>query len=354
METSPYGTTTDGQAVRLFTLINSSGIEVRLCEYGAIVASVKTPDCSGKFSNITLAKDSLEGWLENPEYFGATVGRYGNRISKGKFSIDGTNYELANNNDPGGIPCHLHGGEKGFSHVLWNGQPVIRPKASGVCFTYYSDAGEEGYPGNLTAKVTYWLTEDNELIFEATAKTDAPTPVNLINHTYWNLSGKPTKTILDHELQLNANQYLPTSAGLIPTGEKEEVKGTPMDFTKPIRIGERIKNNFEPLKIGNGYDHCWVLQEKGSGDLRTTAIVHDPKSGRILEVKTDQPGVQFYSGNFLSRKHAGFCLETQAFPDSPNQPDFPNTILRPGETYSHTCVFKFSTSSHYLPGLEGS
>ena len=233
METSPYGTTTDGQAVRLFTLINSSGIEVRLCEYGAIITSVKTPDCSGKFANITLAKDSLEGWLENPEYLGATVGRYGNRISKGKFSIDGIDYELAKNNDPGGIPCHLHGGEKGFSHVLWNGQPVIRPKANGVCFTYYSDAGEEGYPGNLTAKVTYWLTEDNELIFEATAKADAPTPVNLINHTYWNLSGNPTNTILDHELQLNANQFLPTSAGLSRPEKRRRLKEPPWTSLSP-------------------------------------------------------------------------------------------------------------------------
>lgn len=312
-----------------------------MCEYGAIVASVKTPDRDGKFANITLGKESFEGWLENPDYLGATVGRYGNRIAKGKFSIDGTDYELTSNNEPGGIPCHLHGGPKGFSHVLWNGQPVIRPKAIGVCFTYYSDSGEEGYPGNLTANVTYWLTEDNELIFEATAKADAPTPVNLINHTYWNLSGKPSKTILDHELQLHAEQFLPTSPGLIPTGKKESVQGSPMDFTRPTKIGERIKDNFEPLKFGNGYDHCWVIRE--GEELSPAATVHDPYSGRVLEVKTNQPGVQFYSGNFLPRKYTGLCLETQAFPDSPNQPDFPDTILRPGETYKHTCVFKFST-----------
>ncbi|MEN8772314.1 MAG: aldose epimerase family protein [Akkermansiaceae bacterium] len=341
METAPYGTTKDGQTVRLFTLTNSSGVEVQLCEYGAIVASVKTPDRNGKFANITLGKDSLEGWLENPDYLGATVGRYGNRIAKGTFSIDGKDYELATNNDPGGIPCHLHGGSKGFSHVLWNGQPVIRPKAIGVCFTYYSDSGEEGYPGNLTTHVTYWLTEDNELIFEATAKADAPTPVNLINHTYWNLSGKPSKTILDHELQLHAEQFLPTSAGLIPTGKKEPVQGSPMDFTKPTKIGKRIKDNFEHLKFGNGYDHCWVIRE--GEELSPAAVVHDPHSGRVLEVETNQPGVQFYSGNFLPHKYTGLCLETQAFPDSPNQPDFPDTILRPGETYTHTCVFKFST-----------
>ena len=343
METTPYGTTDEGQTIRLFTLTNTSGVEVRLCEYGAIVAAVNTPDRNGRVANITLGKDSFKGWLENPNYLGVTVGRYGNRIAKGKFSIDGTDYKLATNNDPGGIPCHLHGGIKGFGQVHWKGQPVIRPKASGVCFTYYSDAGEEGYPGNLTAIVTYWLTEDNELIFEAKAKTDAPTPVNLINHTYWNLSGKPTTTILDHELQLNADHFLPTTPGLIPTGKKESVQGTPMDFTRPTRIGERLKNDFEPLKFGNGYDHCWVLREKAAGELSTAAIVHDGQSGRVLEIMTDQPGVQFYTGNFLPHKYTGLCLETQAFPDSPNQPDFPNTILRPGETYSHTCVFKFST-----------
>ena len=315
---------------------------MKLCEYGAIVASVKTPDRDGKLANITLAKDSFKGWLENPDYLGVTVGRYGNRIAKGRFSLDGNDYELATNNEPGGIPCHLHGGLKGFSHLLWNGQPVIRPQASGVCFTLYSDAGDEGYPGNLVAKVTLWLSEDNELIFEATAKTDAPTPVNLINHTYWNLSGKPTKTILDHELQLIAEHFLPTNAGLIPTGKREKVRGTPMDFTTSTRVGERIKDDFEPLKLGNGYDHCWVLREEFSEEVFTAAIVHEPESGRVLEVKTNQPGVQFYSGNFLPHKHTGLCLETQAFPDSPNQPNFPNTILRPDETYTHTCVFKFS------------
>ena len=343
METTPYGTTKEGQTVRLFTLSNSSGVEVRLCEYGAIVASVKTPDRDGKFANITLGKDKFEDWLDNPDYLGATVGRFGNRIAKGKFSIDGIDYELATNNAPGGIPCHLHGGPSGFSRVLWDGQPVIRPRAKGVCFTYYSDAGEEGYPGNLTAKVTYWLTDDNELVFEATAKTDAPTPVNLINHNYWNLSGNPDKTILEHELQLNAQMFLPTSAGLIPTGKRQNVQGTPMDFTIPAPIGKRIQDEFEPLLYGNGYDHCWILHEGATADLSTAAIVHDPTSGRVLEVRTNQPGVQFYTGNFLSRKHTGLCLETQAFPDSPNQDDFPNTILRPGETYSHTCVFKFST-----------
>ena len=343
METNPFGTTEDGKTVRLFTLRNAHGLEVGLCEYGAIVTSVRTPDRHGTFASIVLGKNSFEDWLDNPDYLGATVGRYGNRIAGGKFHLDGTGYELAKNDHPGGLPCHLHGGIRGFDRALWDGQPVIRPRANGVNFTYYSDAGEEGYPGNLTAQVTYWLTDDNELIFEASATTDAPTPVNLINHTYWNLTGDPKQTILDHELQLEADHYLPTNAGLIPTGKIEPVRSTPLDFTRSTPIGKRIKDSFEALELAGGYDQCWVIRQ-GNDELRTAAIAHDPQSGRKLKILTNQPGLQFYTGNYLPAKHTGFCLETQAFPNSPNQPDFPDTILRPGATYQHSCVFRFSIS----------
>lgn len=343
METIPFGTTEDGRTVRLFTLRNANGLEVQLCEYGAIIASVKTPDRDGKIAAVTLGKEDFKAWLHNPDYLGATVGRYGNRIAKGRFTLEGKEYQLATNNDPGGIACHLHGGIKGFDRVHWDGQPVIRPNANGVCFTYYSDEGEEGYPGNLTAKVTYWLTKENEIIFEATATTDAPTPVNLINHTYWNLSGHPEQDILGHELKISASTYLPTTPGLIPTGQKDPVAETPMDFRWPTQIGKRIEEDFQALKLGGGYDHCWCLSDYDGEGLHPAAVLHDPSSGRVLEVLTDQPGLQFYTGNFLSKKHTGLCLETQTFPDSPNQPEFPESILRPGETYRHTAIFRFST-----------
>lgn len=339
METSPFGTTPDGQGVRLFTIRNKDGLEVRLSEYGAIVTSLKVPDRQGKFENITQGFTDLPSLLKNPAYYGATVGRYGNRIANGRFTLDGTDYELATNNES----AHLHGGIKGFDQKVWNGQPVIRPNANGICFTYYADDGEEGYPGNLTAKVTYWLTNANELIFEVTATTDAATPVNIINHTYWNLTGDPEKSALDHDLQIMADSYLPTDAGLIPTGEESPVAGTPMDFNRATVIGDRIENDFEPLKLAGGYDHCWVIRDDHGKELRTAAVLHDPASGRVMQVVTDQPGLQFYTGNFLPKKHSALCLETEAFPDSPNQPNFPNCILRPGETYKHTCLFRFST-----------
>lgn len=344
METTPFGTTGDGRTVRLFKLKNGNGLEVGLCEYGALVTSVIVPDREGNFAEITLGKPDFSSWLDNPSYLGATVGRYGNRIAGGRFNLDGLDYQLATNNEPGGQPCHLHGGEKGFDQVLWKGRPVISPKAEGISFTYHSPAGEEGYPGNLVAVVTYWLTQDDTLVFEATATTDAPTPVNLINHLYWNLSGQPGQSVLNHELQIHGDRWLPTTAGLVPTGERAEVTGTPMDFTKLVPIGQRIADDFEALKFGLGYDHCWVLRH-GQEGLHPAALLQDPSSGRVLEVLTNQPGLQFYTGNYLDPKHSGLCLETQAFPDSPNQPAFPNTVLRPGETYRHLTHFKFSTLS---------
>lgn len=343
LETTPFGTTPDGRHVRLFTIRNNQGLELKLSEYGATVTSLCVPDRDGRIENITLGFSDFQSWLQNPCYFGATVGRYGNRIADGKFTLNETDYQLANNNELHGFPSHLHGGIEGFDQKVWNGQPVIRPDATGVCFTYYSDDGEEGYPGNLTVKVTYWLTKSNEMEFRVEATTDAPTPINIINHTYWNLTGNPKQDILGHELQLMADAFLPTNPGLIPAGEEAPVTNTPMDFTRASTIGERIEQDFEPLKIAGGYDHCWVIRDDHGKELRTAAILHDPVSGRVMQIVTDQPGLQFYAGNFLPDKRTALCLETQKFPDSPNQPQFPDCILKPGETYKHTCLFRFST-----------
>jgi aldose 1-epimerase len=343
-----FGTLPDGREVKIFTLTNKNGLEARVTEYGAILVSMKTPDASGKLADITHGYDTLEGWLTNTSYFGATVGRFGNRIASGKFTLDGREFTLATNNDPGGIPCHLHGGLKGFDKVLWKGRPT---DTNGVEFTYLSKDGEEGYPGNLTVKVTYTLNDDNELKWEARASTDAPTIINVVHHSYWNLSGDPHTSINDHVLTLNAPAYLPTNAGLIPTGEIAPVAGTPMDFTKPTVIGKRVEADFEALKFGGGYDHAWVLENtKG---VRLAAKLKDPESGRVMEVSTDQPAVQFYGGNFLDGTAAGkggvkyakrtaLCLETEGFPDAPNKPGFPSCVLRPGETYRHVMIHKFS------------
>jgi aldose 1-epimerase len=343
-----FGKMPDGREVKIFTLTNKHGLKARVTEYGAILVSMETPDKSGKMADITHGYDDLAGWLTNTSYFGSTVGRFGNRIGEGKFTLDGKEYQLAKNNENGGIKCHLHGGLKGFDKVLWSGKPT---DSNGVEFTYVAKDGEEGYPGNLTVKVTYTLNDDNELKWEATATTDAPTIVNVVHHSYWNLSGDPTKSINDNELMLAAPSYLPTTIALIPTGELAPVAGTPMDFTKPTAIGERVDADFEALKFGGGYDHAWVL-EKGDG-VRLAARLKDPKSGRVMEVSTDQPAIQFYGGNFLDgtvagkggvkyAKRSALCLETEGFPDSPNKPSFPSPVLRPGETYKHVMVHKFS------------
>lgn len=344
-----YGKMPDGREVKIFTLTNSKGLKARVTEYGAILVSMETPDKAGKSADITHGYDTLEGWLTNTSYLGATVGRFGNRIGSGKFTLDGKEYQLALNNDPGGIKCHLHGGIKGFDKVVWTGKPIAN---HGVEFTYVSKDGEEGYPGTLTAKVTYTLTEENELKWEAEATTDAPTIVNLVHHTYWNLSGDPTTSINDHVLSLNAPSFLPTDPGLIPTGQIAPVAGTPMDFTKPMVIGERVEADFEALKFGGGYDHCWVLEKSDS--VRLASKLEDPKSGRVMEILTNQPAIQFYGGNFLDGSFAGksgvkyakrsaLCLETEGFPDSPNKPSFPSPVLRPGQTYKHVMIHKFST-----------
>ena len=347
--TRDYGALPDGRIAELYTLTNANGLKATLTDYGAILVSMEVPDRDGKLADVTLGYDTLEGWLSNTSYFGSTVGRYGNRIAKGKITLDGTTYTLAANNGEN----HLHGGIKGFDKVLWDAKSLKRPGAVGVEFTRTSPDGEEGYPGELTATVTYLLTDENELRIEFKATTDKPTIVNLVHHSYWNLTGDPNKTILDHELMLAADHFLPVDEGLIPTGELRPVKGTPFDFTQPTKIGARVSADDEQLKRGNGYDHCWVLREQ-TGKVALAATLYDPSTGRAMDVLTDQPGIQFYGGNFLDGSVTGkggikyqfrtaLCLETQHYPDSPNKPDFPSVVLRPGETYRHTMIHRFYT-----------
>lgn len=325
-----------------------------ISDFGASLVSLKTPDREGKLADITLGFDSVAGYAgkDNP-HFGATVGRYGNRIAHGRFRLDGKDYQLATNNEPAGIPCHLHGGQAGFNKRLWT---VNNTSNSFITLEYTSENGEEGYPGRLTTIVTYKLTDDNELIWEATATTETPTIVNLIHHSYWNLSGEAGRSINHHILRLHADYYLTTDAGLIPTGEFAPVAGTPMDFSRPTAIGERVDADFDALKQAGGYDHCWVLNEPSGEGLRPVAKLSDPETGRVMKLFSDQPGVQFYGGNFLDGsligkngitcgRRTGLCLETENFPDAPNQPKFPSPVLRPGETYRHTMVHHFSTDT---------
>ncbi|MEP4078187.1 aldose epimerase family protein [Haloferula sp.] len=353
-----FGTTADGSQTKLYTLEHPGGLRIRVSNFGATLVSCETRDKNGNFSDLILGYDSVKGY-EGPKnpYFGASVGRYANRIANGRFTLDGKDYDLAANNDPAGIPCHLHGGNKGFSHVIWHAEPAADGRS--ITFSYLSKDGEEGYPGNLTARVTFSLTDEGELVWEATATTDAPTVVNLISHSYWNLSDDHSTPITDHELTLFADSYLPTTPGMIPLGEPAPVEGTPMDFTRPHVIGERIEDDFEALKLGIGYDHCWVLSGSRKDGVALAARLKDPKSGRVLEVLTNQPGLQFYSANWVCKddfsgdnppgkgglaygSRGACCLETQGFPDAPNQPAFPSAVLRPGETYQHLLIHRFS------------
>lgn len=342
-----FGKMPDGREVKIFTLENAKGMRAKVTEFGAILASVEAPDRGGNSAELTHSYDTLAEWMKDKSYFGATVGRFGNRIANGKFTLDGKEYTLATNNSPGGIPCTLHGGKTGFNKVLWKGTKT----ADGVEFTYLSKDGEEGFPGNLLVKVTYTLNDDNELGWKATATTDAPTVLNLVQHVYWNISGDPKAKVTDQTLTLEADHYLPTNKGLIPTGERAPVADTPMDFTKPRVIGKSIDDDFGALKLAGGYDHAWVLR-KGEG-VRKAAVLKDSGSGRVLTISTDAPAIQFYSCNFLDGsdkgrggvpygKRTALCLETEGFPDAPNQPSFPSAVLRPGETYQHTIVFGLS------------
>jgi len=344
-----FGKTGDGRPVDLYTLTNSQGIEVRAMTYGGIIVSLRVPDKSGTLGDIVLGHEKLDGYLPNPPYFGVIVGRYANRIANAAFTLDGAKYTLAKNDGPNS----LHGGLNGFNKQIWEAKEFKNAKGTGVAFSYLSKDGEEGYPGNLKVKVSYTLTDDNQLILDYEATTDKATPLNLSQHSYFNLAGEGNGDILGHHVMLNADRFTPVDKTLIPTGELRPVAGTPMDFTKPTAIGARINDNYEQLVVGRGYDHNWVINRKDKS-LTLAARVHEPTSGRVLEVFTTEPGVQFYSGNFLDgtitgkqghvyKQRYGFCLETQHFPDSPNHPDFPSTILQPGQTFRSQTVFKFST-----------
>ncbi|MCE9529003.1 MAG: galactose mutarotase [Planctomycetales bacterium] len=342
---SAFGKTKDGIEVSLFTCTNANGLVMKVMTYGATVVSMETPDKAGKLANIQLGFPTLEGYLQRHPYFGSTVGRYGNRIAKGKFSIDGKEYTLATNNSPN----HLHGGKVGFDAVVWNAEEVKTDSSVGVKFTYKSKDGEEGYPGNLAVNVVYSLTNNNEMKIDYSATTDKATVVNLTNHCYWNLGGAGSGDILKTQLTLAADKYLPIDAGAIPTGELAPVKGTAMDFTTPHAIGERIAELKKEPHQTKGYDHCYVLRGQ-DGKLALAARAKDPASGRVMEISTTEPAIQLYCGNFLDgtpggngyKQHDAFCLETQHFPDSPNQAKFPSTLLKPGATYKSTTVHKFS------------
>jgi aldose 1-epimerase len=345
VEKRDFGKTDDGTAVDLYVLTNAKGMTARVMTYGAILTELHVPDRDGKLDDIVLGFDDLRGYLAGHPYFGATVGRVANRIARGRFTLDVKEYRLAINNGPNA----LHGGRKGFDKVVWQAEPLPSADGIGVRLRYRSPDGEEGYPGNLSVVVTYTLTEDNAVRIDYAATTDHATPVNLTNHSYFNLAGPRAGDILGHELMLTADRYTPTDETLIPTGAIESVHGTPLDFLTPATIGSRLDQlKGEP----KGYDHNFVL--KGDGKTPTLAArVHEPKTGRVLEMLTTEPGVQMYTSNFLDgtlkgkggvvyRKHGAFCLEAQHFPDSVNHPAFPSTILTPGKTYTQTTIYRFS------------
>jgi aldose 1-epimerase len=346
----PFGTLPDGRKVTLFTLRNARGIEMDIITYGGIVTRLMAPDRNGNPADIVLGFNTLERYLSDSPYFGALIGRYGNRIARGRFALEGTTYELAVNNGPN----HLHGGLRGFDKVLWNAETVEKEDRAILRLSYLSPDGEEGYPGNLPVTVEHALTDDNEFVLDYTATTDKTTVVNLTHHSYFNLKGEGSGDILGHVVSLEADAFTPSDADLIPTGEIRSVGGTAMDFTLPQKIGERIGSSYEQIAQTGGFDHNFVLVSK-DGSPAPAARVEEPESGRVLEVLTTEPGIQFYTGNMLDgtlrgksgaiyHKHTGLCLETQHFPDSPNQPTFPSTELKPGETYRQTTVYRFGTN----------
>lgn len=350
MQKQTFGKTEDGKQVDLYTLTNKNGMEVAITNYGGTVVSWKVPDRDGHIADVVLGYDNVKDYENGKAYFGATVGRYANRIAHGKFILAGATYTLAKNDGEN----HLHGGIKGFSKHVWTAKDVSGSQGQALELTYLSKDGEEGYPGNLSVTVTFTLTEKNELKIDYSATTDKDTVLNLTNHSYFNLAGQGSGEILSHELTLNADRFTPVDATLIPTGELRKVKDTPFDFTQSKAIGARITQDDEQLKFGKGYDHNWVLNSPKTGALSLAAQLYEPKSGRLLEVRTTEPGVQFYSGNFLDgtahgkegkvyNYRTGMCLETQHFPDSPNHPDFPTTVLKPGQRFHSTTIYKFST-----------
>jgi aldose 1-epimerase len=352
--TAPFGATTDGRTAELFTLTNKHGIQIKLTNYGGIITSLRTPDRSGRLDDIVLGYDSLAGYLHDSPYFGAIVGRYGNRIARGLFTLDGTTYRLAVNNGPNS----LHGGLRGFDKVVWSAHPFQNQEGAGVALDYTSPDMEEGFPGTLRSHVTYTLTEDDRLIVDYQATTDKATPVNLTQHSYWNLAGSAKRDILGHVLTINADSMTPVDSTLITTGEITPVGGTPFDFRTPTAIGARVDQRQDAqIRYGNGYDHNFVLNRSGAAAdaLVPAARVVEPSSGRTLDISTTEPGLQFYSGNFLDgsitgkggavyRFRYGIALETQHYPDSPNHPNFPTTILRPGQQYHTRTVFQFGVT----------
>ena len=355
ISSEPFGEA-DGQPVDLYTLTNANGMEVKIMTYGGIIQSIRVPDRNGTMANVTLGYATLDEYLAagNPSYFGCITGRYANRIARGTFVLGDQTYRLALNNGENS----LHGGKKGFDKQVWAAEEVTGGDGVGLKLSRTSPDGEEGYPGNLAVDVTFTLTDDNELKFDYHATTDKTTVLNLTNHSYWNLAGDGVGSINDHQLQLMASNYTPVSATLIPTGEIAPVAGTPLDFTTPHAIGERVRDNFEQLVFGRGYDHNFVLDRPSPDDttMMLAARVVEPTSGRTLEISTTEPGIQFYSGNFLDatligaagkmyRQGDGFALETQHFPDSPNHPNFPSTVLEPGQEFNSTTVYAFSVAT---------
>jgi aldose 1-epimerase len=342
----PFGVLPDGKEVTLYTVKNSQGVEMSVMNYGGIIVSLKVPDKNGKLDDVVLGYDSLSAYLKSNPYFGALIGRYGNRIAKGKFSLDGVQYMLPVNDGEN----HLHGGTKGFDKVYWDIQ--VPADSSSLVLTYKSADGEQGYPGNLDMSVTYTLTDSNEVKVDYKATTDKKTVVNLTQHSYFNLSGNAAQDILSHQLMIAADQFLPVDKTLIPTGELKPVAKTPFDFNTLTAIGARINEQDQQLLAGKGYDHCWVLKNGESKSLQKVSELYEPNSGRLMEVWTTEPGIQFYSGNFLDgtltgkggvvyKHRTGLCLETQHYPDSPNKPAFPSVTLAPGETYQTSTVYTF-------------
>jgi aldose 1-epimerase len=351
--THSFGSTPDGTAAHLYSLQNASGFRVDVTDFGASVVNIFAPDREGRLGDVALGFDTVEGYATVSPYFGGTIGRCGNRLARGRFTLDGKSYQLATNNTPGGIPCHLHGGPLGFDRRLWQAEALPSGVGQALRLHRRSPDGEEGYPGALDVSVTFTVAGDNSLRIDYEAHTDAPTLVNLTNHTYFNLAGEGSGDVLDHVLALNAPAFTPVDAGLIPTGEVAPVGGTPFDFLAPHAIGDRIDASDEQLRFAGGYDHNFVLTpSREPHALILAATVHEPRSGRLLEVLTTEPGLQFYSGNFLAgafagkhghvyARRGGFCLETQHFPDAPNQPAFPSIVLRPGKTLRSTTVYRF-------------
>ncbi|MEN6385040.1 MAG: aldose epimerase family protein [Phycisphaerales bacterium] len=343
-----FGDLPDGTLAKLYTLTNKNGVSVTVTNYGGIIVNLMVPDRNGKMADVVLGYDKVKDYVKDSPYFGALIGRYGNRIGKGRFVLDDVTYDLAINNGRN----HLHGGLKGFDKVVWDVVKIKKPEGPSLKLHYLSKDGEEEYPGNLDVNVTYTLTDENELKIDYLATTDKATVCNLTHHSYFNLKGHGCEDILEHQIVINADNFTPVDEGLIPTGEIRSVDNTPMDFRKPTPIGARIDANDQQIKYGRGYDHNWVINKK-SNKLTFAASVYEPQSGRYMEVWTTEPGIQFYSGNFLDGSNVGksgkvynfrngFCLETQHYPDSPNHPEFPSVILRPGQQYKQSTIYKFS------------